>query len=484
MRKKQALKWIALACVGVMLAGCSDQGAVRDAAPSESSAVEITRQEEGKDGTQASQVQENDGTQASQGQENDGTQGQESDEALTQGSDGTQTQESEAEAMEDVALEKITVDPMELKSHYEKAAFFADWAYVKKPGNTIVSPMSLNMALGLAAAGASGETAAEMNQYLGREDFEAYAKEYMNFADGLAADQGSSKFREGYSFHYEIANSIWINQRHQILEDYRKKMEECFHAEVRPGDFGANAPETVQKINDWCSEKTHGMIPKILSDSDLSDEDKAVLINSLYFESPWVNKWALTEDDFTDFGGNVSTQEMLRGGADQYYENDKAIAFGKNYYNGFRFIGILPKTEGEFGLLDLDLESLLASESSDYLVRALMPKLNFNTTADNLQELLIAQGIKAPFDPNVAQFDKIIDGEELFISRIIQKCKIELDDKGTKAAAVTAITMRANAIAPMEKEIREVLLNRPFAFLIYDSVNEEIVFAGKVTNVK
>ena len=84
----------------------------------------------------------------------------------------------------------------------------------------------------------------------------------------------------------------------------------------------------------------------------------------------------------------------------------------------------------------------------------------------------------------MAQFDKIIDGEELFISRIIQKCKIELDDKGTKAAAVTAITMRANAIAPMEKEIREVLLNRPFAFLIYDSVNEEIVFAGKVTNVK
>ena len=465
MRKKQALRWIALACVSVMLAGCSDQGIGRSVTPSESIASEITRQEEGKDEAQA-------------------LQGQENDEARTQESGAGESETEGPEVMEDVALEKITVDPMELKNHYEKAAFFADWAYVKNPDNTIVSPMSLNMALGLAAAGASGNTAAEMYQYLGRENFEAYAKEYMDFADGLAADQDSSKFREGYSFHYEIANSIWINQRNQILEDYRKKMEECFHAEVRPGDFGVNAPETVEKINDWCSEKTHGMIPKILSNTDLSDEDKAVLINSLYFESPWVNKWALAEEDFTDFGGNVSTQEMLRGGADQYYENDKSIAFGKNYYNGFRFIGILPKTEGEFSILDLDLESLMASESSDYLVKALMPKLNFDTSADNLQELLIAQGIKTPFDPGVAKFDKIIDGEELYISRIIQKCKIELDDKGTKAAAVTAITMRANAIAPMEKEIKEVLLNRPFAFLIYDSVNEEIVFVGKVTNVK
>lgn len=311
MRKKQALRWIALACVSVMLAGCSDQGIGRSVTPSESIASEITRQEEGKDEAQA-------------------LQGQENDEARTQESGAGESETEGPEVMEDVALEKITVDPMELKNHYEKAAFFADWAYVKNPDNTIVSPMSLNMALGLAAAGASGNTAAEMYQYLGRENFEAYAKEYMDFADGLAADQDSSKFREGYSFHYEIANSIWINQRNQILEDYRKKMEECFHAEVRPGDFGVNAPETVEKINDWCSEKTHGMIPKILSNTDLSDEDKAVLINSLYFESPWVNKWALAEEDFTDFG--IYIQDVI--------ENDVRAMLEDSAKNAVTSLGI------------------------------------------------------------------------------------------------------------------------------------------------
>ncbi|MBR6477157.1 MAG: serpin family protein, partial [Lachnospiraceae bacterium] len=138
---------------------------------------------------------------------------------------------------------------------------------------------------------------------------------------------------------------------------------------------------------------------------------------------------------------------------------------------------------GEFSILGLDVESLLKSRSNDYLVSASMPKLNFSTTASKVEDILKSQGIQKPFDIT-AEFDKIIEEEQLFIDQIIQKCKIELDENGTKAAAVTAITLRANGLFVVDQETKEVILDRPFAFMIYDSVNDEIVFIGKVTDVE
>ena len=167
------------------------------------------------------------------------------------------------------------------------------------------------------------------------------------------------------------------------------------------------------------------------------------------------------------------------GSGNVYYENDKATAFGKAYYNGFEFIGILPKEEGEFSILDLDLEGLLKSEDTSYQVNARMPKLNFETSAEMVEDLLKSQGVTIPFDISRACFDKIVKDQTLYVDTILQKCKIELDENGTKAAAVTAMMMRANGIA-VEKKVKEVNLNRPFAFLIYDTVNDEILFVGKV----
>lgn len=169
------------------------------------------------------------------------------------------------------------------------------------------------------------------------------------------------------------------------------------------------------------------------------------------------------------------------------FENEYATAFAKDYYNGFQFIGILPKAEGDFRISDLDLEGLLASSTREYDVKAIMPKLNFETTAgsDVMLPLLQAQGIRRAFSSQTAEFDKMIemqDDEVTFISDVIQKCKIELDENGTKAAAVTAIFCRTQAM-PKPKPVKEIYLDRPFAFLIYDSTNDKIVFIGKVTEL-
>lgn len=167
----------------------------------------------------------------------------------------------------------------------------------------------------------------------------------------------------------------------------------------------------------------------------------------------------------------------MTGSANDYYENEYATAFGKNYANGLSFIGILPKKEGEFTLEGLDINGLMNSNPEYDQVSCKMPKLNFETSAE-LTEYLKALGLENIFSKN-ADFSGITKSG-INVSSILQKTKLELDEKKTKAAAVTAI-FSDKCAAPVDNMIiKEVNLQRPFAFLIYDMSNDEILFMGKV----
>lgn len=375
--------------------------------------------------------------------------------------------------------EEQEIQQVELTDAYQKAAYFADQIYKEKHGNVLVSPLSLNVALGMATEGASGETAKELYRYLGREDYADWVDEYMTYAESLKTGSGK---KSGYTFNYKLANSIWVKKEAKLLKDYQKLVEKKFRAEAENVDFVGDADRTAKKINSWCDKHTEGLIKEVVKPNMFTADLMAILTNSVYFESPWVEAWNLRTHEFTDLQGNKKEQEMLSDTLGAYYENEHATAFSKNYYNGFQFIGILPKAEGDFELGDLDLKSLLESETNEYDVRALMPQLNYETESENVIDVLKAQGVYRAFDEERAEFYRMIEDEPLYISKIIQKCKIELDKDGTRAAAVTAIfmTKESAAIRPKEKEVKEVYLDRPFAFLIYDSQKDQIVFAGKV----
>jgi len=166
---------------------------------------------------------------------------------------------------------------------------------------------------------------------------------------------------------------------------------------------------------------------------------------------------------------------------DRYYENDKATAFGRDYANGLSFIGILPNDEGNFTLEDLDISGLLKSNPEYDAVDCKMPKLNFETSAV-LNDMLSNLGLGNIFSSN-ADFSGIAD-QNVNVDTILQKTKLELDENGTKAAAVTAVIMECMSAAEEDEPIiKTVELTRPFAFLIYDSNNDEILFMGKVMTV-
>ena len=377
--------------------------------------------------------------------------------------------------------------PLELEDAFEQAAYFVDWVYENHGGNALVSPLSLNFALGLAAEGASGKTAEELYSYLENTDYGNFAKEYMEYAESLTqeADTEYELFEGNYSFQYSIANSIWADQSRKLTEEYRQAAQDLFHAEVDSLDFHGQPAQSVKRINSWCEEKTKGLIPEILSADCINEDLAAILVNTVYFESPWVDRWILEDHAFTGFDGETSEQEMLSDTLSVYYENEHATAFGKSYFNGFEFIGILPKEEGDFQISDLDLKSLLDAKETTYDVRAIMPKLDYDSATASMEivGLLKEQGVRLPFESEGAEFDRMME-TELYISDIVQKCKIELDEEGTRAAAVTAMMMDECAAVEQPKEVKEVYLDRPFAFLIYDNTKGEIVFAGKVTTIK
>lgn len=377
------------------------------------------------------------------------------------------------------AASEKEIIPVVLEDEYQKAAYFADQVYESNQANTLVSPLSLDVALGLAYEGASGTTREELAKYLGREDYGDWVDQYMSYAEGLKAS-GTSK--GGYSFAYELANSIWVKQGSDLKKDYQALVEGKYRAAAENVDFVKEPDKTAEKINSWCDEKTHGMIKQLVTPNMFSEKLEAILMNSVYFESPWQDEWYLLDHDFTNLKGEKETREMLSDVVSVYFENEYATGFAKNYYNGFQFIGILPKQEGEFSLSELDLKSFMASRTSKYDVHAIVPKLNYETMANNIVDILKAQGVNQAFDRFDGKFDRMVDKKELYISDILQKCKIEMDEKGTRAAAVTAIMMLEceSYEEPEEREKKEVYLDRPFAFLIYDSVNDKIVFAGKV----
>lgn len=333
--------------------------------------------------------------------------------------------------------------------------------------NTMFSPLSLNFALGMAANGVDEEFKKEFENYFGMtiEQYNAYVQHYINTA--------APWYNETV---VDIANSIWLRNPATLQDEYAQLMDIYYKAEANTRDFDMTL---VDEVNKWCAEKTHDMIPVVLGEPPMSS---VLLINALYFEGKWENGYdedQVSDVEFTTSNGETISVEGMYDTEETFYmENDNATAFAKYYNDGrYAFVGVLPKEEGEFTLTDLDLESLMDAGAMEYVeVHSMIPKFKFNN-AHSLLDLLNKVGL--PVD--TMSFSNITEAP-LTITDVRQHTAVELDEEGTRAAAVTIVEMDGMA-APIEpQEIKEVILDRPFAFMIYDMENQTPLFVGKVGN--
>lgn len=351
--------------------------------------------------------------------------------------------------------------------------------------NSLISPTSVETAIVMALNGADGDTLTEMLTVLCPG---ATTEEINTFVQDLNT---MLTYSTGAKFH--IANSMWTNE--SILGDclndtYANTLKENMSAEAHMLPFDEKA---VKEINDWVEENTDGMIPTLINDID--PLTAMYLINAMTFEGEWeeaYEEYQIKEDRFfTNAAGEQEEARMLRETGKYYLENDDATGFIK-YYDGrdYAFVAMLPKEAGAIedfvnNMTAADYTTFYQSLTTEYDVITELPC--FTYSYDTLMNDALAEmGMPTAFIEGEADFSPMVTDESvnLYINKVIHKTYIELDENGTKAAAVTAVEMQnETAVVEEPKEIKEVILDRPFVYAIVDTETGIPVFMGTVNSV-
>ena len=374
------------------------------------------------------------------------------------------------------------------------SACLLDKLYENKKDNVLISPMSLNMALGMIENGAGGATKEALDKFLGTTDFNSTAKSIMDRYYGDLEDIKATHEATESGWHepvsaMNVSDSVWVSDKRTIVPSFKDKVEDIYKAEVSSINTD-DAKGSADKINNWCSDHTAGLIPQIINERHITPDTSMILVNTVYFNSSWREEWYPKEGSFTDVSGDKKDMEVIRNEVNSYYENDQATAFGMNYLNGLEFIGIIPQKEGDFNISDIDIRGLLDSDMSDEYdeIYGEMPRLKYETDNDILKNTLSDLGLSVIFDPVKAEFPNIVEKDpNTWVDDVIQKCTIDLDEYGTEASAATAVMTELSGMAAMPerpKKIAEVILDRPFMYVIIDPTTEQIVFMGKVVTAE
>ena len=343
--------------------------------------------------------------------------------------------------------------------------------------NVVVSPFSVKMALSMAAQGANGKTLEEMNKVIGLDET---SNEYFRRLIEDAAKDGDITLN--------IANSVWLRQGLQFNPAYMDILDSYYMAQASTLDFAE--PSSKDTINKWVSEKTNGKIEEIVD--KIEPLDIAFLINAIYFNANWSTPFEegyTSKKDFTLLDGSKVKADLMSKTAHLLYqENNEFQAVELPYGENERYVMrvYLPKEDVKFDkfVKGIDKESLQQWGGDFGSMKGVLELPKFKTEYSNsMKDILISMGIKEAFNSNSADFSKMVtvEGQNVYISEVMHKTYIDVNEKGTEAAAATSIEMSATS-APQPEEMFEMIVDRPFVFTIDDKESGEILFIGAIIN--
>ena len=334
--------------------------------------------------------------------------------------------------------------------------FFRDMVSRAKGSGVLVSPFSLQAALSMLANGAEEETYEEIVNALGWEGYttEDINSLYRNLTGGL------QKVDDKITL--EIANSVWTQKDFPVKESFSTTLQENFHAEAFNVDFSASS--TLGQINGWCSDKTHGMIPKMLD--EISPYTRLMLINALYFKGSWTFEFNKKKSGNGTFHGEGKKGKMR-------FMNDRRTCLGL-YSDTFKICEI-PYASGLF-----TLDVILPNEDVDFSFPAFSQEYS---SEKNIIPFLQSKGVNKAFIPGDAEFGKISD-KDLYVDRILQKTSFKTDEKGSEATAVTVVDIRDGSPGPgqevvvIETPTMTFNADHPFVYIIRENSSGTILFMG------
>jgi serpin B len=353
-------------------------------------------------------------------------------------------------------------------------------------GNVVVSPASVALALAMARVGARGETAVEMDAVLHDLATGAHAA-WLNALDAaLTGRSGTFPDTAGtpQPVALRIANAPFSQRGMNLDRAYLEALASRFGAGLRLVDYRADPEAARRSINGWVSDQTEQRIPELLVPGVITRDTRLTLVNAIYLKAPWLTPFtpeATKTGTFNRADGTTVEVPMMAGSESlPYAEGSGWRAVELPYVGGsLALMVIVPETIGTF---EASLTPVLLTEITDGLaerpVQLTFPRFGIESKVD-LATTLAAMGMPLAFDPGRADFSGITTEEQLFISAVIHQANIDVDEKGTEAAAATAVVMRASG-APGEPVTLRV--DRPFLFALRDVPTGTILFLGRVAD--
>lgn len=354
-----------------------------------------------------------------------------------------------------------------------------------QPGNQLFSPFSIHTALAMAAEGARGETAAELEKVLRLKPGSA-APRFSKLATELDAPHRVDRGRETRERAYTLAapNALFVHQGLELETPFRNTLQNAFHAEPHRVDFGK--PDAARAaIHKWIEKATFSKIRTILTPDLPTPDTRLVLANAVYLKAAW---WQPFEKSFSQDGrfrvsakSDVKATFMRESRELEYLETPLAHVVSIPYeQQALSMVVVLPKEAHA-------LAQLLASESMEkWLARGeecrvnlQLPRFQLSATTD-LKEPLQRLGVKAAFDSEKADFSGMTKQERLFIGFALHKATIHVDEEGTEASAATVVGMLKSAVS--SRPPVQFVADHPFLFFLRHERTGLVLFAGRVAD--
>jgi len=348
--------------------------------------------------------------------------------------------------------------------------------------NQILSPISIALALALLENGANGQTQQEIRQQLLQNGAsEEVLSVYGALQKQLEKDTSKAQLK--------ITNAIIHDQKTNLKQEYQQSAKQCLEARAEEADFRNQPEEARRKINQYVSQATHQKIQELLKQGSLNKETRVVLANALYYKAAWeqtFNQQQTKQGTFYRQGRQEDRQQvqMMRNeGQHRHSENDKLQMVELRYDQAdTSMYVILPKQRD--GLKELEREMngdrlrQLIQNLSNRRVEIQLPRFAARSNMD-LKKVLSKMGVQRMFNDN-ADLSRMSD-EKLKISQAVHEAYINVDEKGTEAAAATGFG--ANTLA-MLQESTQFIADHPFMYTIVHNPTGAVVFIGRINEVQ
>ncbi|MBR3864672.1 MAG: serpin family protein [Clostridia bacterium] len=353
--------------------------------------------------------------------------------------------------------------------------------------NTLISPLSISVALAMATNGANANTREQMQRVLGGnlpiESLNEYLYNYVN-----------NNLPNGEKYKVKVANSIWLrnSKEFKVKQSFLQTNANYYGAQVYKTDFDN---QTVRDINNWAYNNTDGMIEKLIE--QIEKDTIAYIINALLFDAEWLSIYArnrVNDGEFTTSLGEKQKVKIMHSTEYEYLQTEHSTGLVKKYNQSkYAFVALLPNegvtisefvNEFSYG----ELAAICSGEARRTCTTiAQIPKFEYEYQIV-LNQILKNMGMQDAFNPSFADFSNlgVIEndkGENIYINKVLHKTHISVAERGTKAGAITVIEMNKATSSGPDEEIKYVYLNRPFVYMIVDTHHYLPLFIGSVESI-